>query len=169
MMNFRTKEHGVTLVETVIYTALVASLSILLVSSLLILYRAFGETRGYSDLLESAQVSMERMTREIRGASSINTGSSTLGTTPGVLSLSTGGTPATVSFSVSDGAIIFSENGTSSGALTDPSVTVSSLVFRSITTTAGSAVRIEMTLLSERSRSGKTMTLYDTVTLRGDY
>lgn len=167
-------QSGFTLLETLIYIALFALLSILLISSLVALLRSYTETRAQHDVLDSARISMERMTREIRGASSVDTAASTLGSSPGVLKLNTtdaSGTAKTVQFSVSSNVLklLDSVDGTTRD-LTGSKVSITSLTFRNITTTAGSAVRVEMTIQEMRGgSSGRSFDFYDTVALRGSY
>jgi len=171
-MKKRYKQSGFTLVEVILYTVLFAALSVVLINCLLIMLRAYTETRVNDDLLESAQVSLERMTREIRIAKSVDTTTSVFGSSPGTLKINTtdaSGTAKTEQFDVSSSALRFTDNGTVSGNITGAKVSVTSLVFRNITTTAGTAVRIEMTLQSLRSSSNKSITVYDTVAMRGSY
>ncbi len=170
------KQSGFTLVETLIYMALFAMLSGLLISSLVAMLRSYTEMRAQNDILSSARVAMERMTREIREADSVDTTSSTLGSSPGILKLNTttsGGSAKTVQFSKNGTSgvieILDSSDGTAR-SLTGTKVSVTSLIFRNITTTAGSAVRIEMTLQELRGgSSGRSFDFYDTVALRGSY
>ena len=171
-MKFRHAQSGFTLVEVIIYAVLFAALSIVLINSLIVMLRAFNETRVNNDLMESAQTSIERMTREIRTADSIDTGVSVFASNPGTLKLNTtdaSGTAKTVQFDRTSNAVRFTDNGTVSGNLTGAQVSVTSLIFRNITTTEGSAVRIEMTLQSLRSSANRSVTIYDTVALRGSY
>ncbi len=163
---------GVTLVEVLLYSALLAVLSVALINCLLVMLRSYTETRVNDDLLESAQVSLERISREVRSGTGADTATSVFGTSPGILKINTtdsGGTAKTEQFDVSSGALRFTDNGTLSGNITGAHVSVTSLIFRNITTTAGSAVRIELTLRSLRSSSNKSITVYDTIAFRGDY
>jgi hypothetical protein len=81
-----------------------------------------------------------------------------------------GGTAKTVQFSLSSGVLKLTDStdGTARD-ITGSKISITSLIFREITTTNGSAVRIEITIQSTRSGSAKTITLYDTVALRGSY
>lgn len=171
--SFHGKNSGYSLVETVLYMALFVTLSTVLISSLFGMTRAYTQARVNNDLLDSAHVSMERMTREIRGATSLDTGVSVFATNPGILKLNTTDaslTPKTVQFAVASGVLELTDStdGTPT-ALTGSKISVDSLIFRNITTTEGSAVRIEMTLTSTRTPAHKTISLFDTVTLRGAY
>jgi type II secretory pathway pseudopilin PulG len=167
-------ESGYSLVEVILYMTLFAMLSTVLIGSLFGMSRSYKSARVTNDLLDSSQVSIERMTREIRGAVSLDMTSSVFTSDPGVLKLNTtdsGGTPKTVQFNIS-GANTLELTDSTDGTprdLTGENVAVTSLVFRNITTTAGSAVRIEMTLESTRAPGGKTLSLTDTAALRGSY
>ncbi|MBP6884387.1 MAG: hypothetical protein KBC17_01015 [Candidatus Pacebacteria bacterium] len=166
-------QGGYSFVETIVYLALFVTVSVVLIGSLFSMMKIYTETRVDNDLLDSAHVSMERMTREIRGATSIDTSASTLGTSPGVLKLNSttsGGSAKTVQFSLSSGVLKLTDStdGTARD-VTGSKTSVTSLIFRNITTTNGNAVRIEITIQSTRSGSAKTITLYNTVALRGSY
>lgn len=167
------QSSGFTIIEILLYCALFITISAMLIGSLLGMMRGYNGTRINNDLLDSGQVAMERMTREIRGAVSVNTGSSTFATSPGVLvlnSLDSGGSAKTVRFGLSSGVlqITDSTDGTARD-LTGSKITVTSLVFRNVVTTNDTAVRVEMTLQSNRSGTGKSITLYNTIVLRGGY
>ena len=167
-----TNQSGYSLVEAVIYTALVALLSVLLIGCLFIMYRSFKETRANRDLLDSAHTAMERMTREIHTAASVDSAASTLGTSPGVLRLNTtdsGGSAKTIQFGLSSGTIQMQDSGSYYGDLTTNKVSISSLVFTEITTTSGTAVRVELSMQALRSPSNKSISLSDTIALRGSY
>ena len=132
------KASGFTLVETLIYVVLFAILSVFLLNTLLIMLRSYTEVRVNDDILDAAHVSMERMTREIRGSISIGTATS------GTLLLNTtnsGGTAITEQFDVASSTLEFKYNGTTEGNLTGAHVLVTSLIFRGITGRFGRAYR----------------------------
>ena len=172
MQKNRTKnEHGFTLMESLIYVALFVVLSTVLIDSLIMMHRAYVDTRINRDLLDSAEVSMERMTREIRGSASLDASGSAFGSDAGMLVLNTtdaGGSAKTEIFSVVSGAVSLTENGVVSGNLTGAKVVVDSLVFRNVTTLKGSAIKIEMTIHSVTAQS-RTMSLSNMVAMRGGY
>ncbi len=169
----RTLQSGVGLIETIIYLALFITISVVLIGSLFGMMRSYTQTRIDNDLTDSAHVAVERMTREIRGALSIDTTTSDFDSNPGVLKLNaldSGGSAKTVQFSVASSVLQMTDStdGTARD-LTGSKVTVTSLIFRKIVTAKGSAVRVEMTLQSTRAGSSKTINLYDTAALRGSY
>lgn len=175
--HFHTKRPGMSggysLIETVMYIALFVLLASVLVGTLFGMTSAYREIRVNDDLLDSSSVAMERMTREIRDAVSIDTGASTFGATPGTLTLNSldgSGAPKTVEFNVAgSGAldILDSTDGTARD-LTGGHVVVTSLVFRNVTTAIGSAVKVEATFQSVRA-PGQTVTESGTAMLRGSY
>ncbi len=174
MIHTRNTQSGYMLVEAIIYLALFVMLSSLLVYSIVVMSRAYTETRVNRDLLDSIQVSVERMSREIRGATSVNVGSSTFGVNPGTLTINTtdvtgATTYETFSLATSTMAIDFNNNGLDEGSLTSNQVSVDSLVFRYMSPAHGNAVKIEMTLHSLRYPNARSVSLSDTIQVRGTY
>ena len=160
------------MIEMLIYTAILVILAMVVVNVFLGLRRSTTALSATQVIESSAIISLERMTREIRDATSVDTGLSTLGTSPGVLQLNTtdaGGTPTTVQFYVSGRALRIKEAGTDIGPLTATTTRITNLVFRKITTAQSQAVKIEMTLESGTSTSYRQKKFYSTVVLRGSY
>src|SRR3970040_314989 len=100
-------QGGYTMVELVIYAALLAVLSVLVIQALLSLTRTFSEIKASAALRAGAQVGMERMLKEIRFASSVDYAGSALGSSPGRLALNStdeAGSARTVEFLSASGA-----------------------------------------------------------------
>jgi len=159
---------GYSLIELLIYIALFAILSVVLIQSLVTSFRVYAASQSYRRVQAEGELSMERIVREIRSATTITTSTSTFDSSPGVLALvgtDSVGATRTVTFSVSNGQLQINDNGTS-GALTSTKVSVGTLIFRKITTTYSTAVKVELTLTTT---VGQTLTssFYDTVILRG--
>lgn len=169
--NHKSYSQGVSAVELILYITLFAVLSVVVLNSLIVTMRSFSEVRSNHDLLNGGLYSMERMTREIRNAESVDILGSTLGVNSGVLALTTrdiSGNPKTVIFSKSGTSLIISENGVT-GTLTGQNVDITNLVFYQTTTVKGSVIKIEMTVQDNRSPSGRSENFYNTVALRGGY
>lgn len=165
-------KQGYTLIELIVYVAIFAVFSVLATNSLLTMTRVFAENRVMRDLNSGAVVSMERISREIKGANSIDVALSTFSSNPGVLTLNStdaSGVARTVKFYVSDGILKIDENGTYLGDLTSQYVTVSNIIFRTFSTPQSSVIKIEMTLTSTRGNLVRTENFYNTISLRGDY
>lgn len=167
-----TRKNGYSLMEMLIYLAIFTMLSILVINSLITVMTSFSTTRTNRDLLESGSTAIERISREIRQAKTVDTTNSTLGSSPGVLQLNStdgSGNALLVKFMVSSGALNMYTGGTLKDNLLGQNITVNNLVFRRISTTNGEAVKIELTLQDNSSKTTKTANFYDTIILRGGY
>lgn len=166
------KNSGFSLVEILVYIAIFAALSVVIINSFSVIVASFNSTRTSRDLLEGGNTSFERITREIRLANSVDSANSVLGSTPGTLqmnSTNSGGSARIVKIILESGAVNLYEDGTLTGNLLGSNVQATSLIFRKITTTAGTAVKVEMTLQDQRGKDHRSEKFYDTVILRGDY
>lgn len=163
--------QGFTLVEMVIYIAFFSLLSSLAVGATILVMKSFYSLRLAQSVNESATVSIERLSREIRNAYDVDTTQSTLGTNPGRLMLKTkdaNGVNTTMEFYV-DGfnQLGLKEGGVDRGSLLTRSATLTNLVFRLITTTNSKAIKIEATIQDSRATTTQAANFYDTIVLRG--
>jgi hypothetical protein len=171
MRNFSKNKKGISLVETIVYIFILTLVSIIIVNALGSLTSSYRAMKKAEVIENTAQIALERMVREIRGASSIEVSQSTLNASPGVLVLNTTddlGTPAVVRFYVLNERINLDENGVAQGPLSPVAVRITALTFRRITTLESEAVKIEMTVES----SGTDIQIKNfnsTVVLRGSY
>src|SRR3989344_1463298 len=100
---------GYTLVEAIIYLAILAILTVTFISLLFTMVQAYTEFRLARDLVSSAALGLERLVRETRQAASVDLGLSVFGTPPGRLVLNTTdetGLPATVEFYLAAGTLM---------------------------------------------------------------
>lgn len=158
--------------EMLIYLAIFTMLSILVINSLITVMTSFATTRTNRDLLESGSTAIERISREIRQAKDVDIANSTLGSSPGVLQLNSTnsvGNSMVIKFMISSGALNIYEDGVLKDNLLGQNISVNSLIFRRISTTNSEAVKIEMTLQDNKSKSTKTANFFDTIGLRGAY
>ncbi len=166
------KNKGFTLIEVLIYMIIFSMISALIISSYVVVTNSFAQTRSARDLLESGNTSMERMSREIRMAKSIDITNSTVGSSPGILQLNSingSGGARIVKFTVSSGALNLYQDGNLTANLLGQNISVTSLIFRRISTGAGEAVKTEMILQDNRSQNLHQENFYDTIILRGKY
>lgn len=86
-----TKEslRGFSLIELLIYIAFVSIIAVVFVNFTLDLTGSAHKARVHQELQQNARFAMERVMQEIRAAEALNTGASTFGSHPGILSLST--------------------------------------------------------------------------------
>ncbi|MBI5816966.1 MAG: type II secretion system protein [Candidatus Yonathbacteria bacterium] len=164
-------ERGFTLIEMVVYAAVLGVLTVVAINSMLIMTQAYASLRASRDLNASATAVLERMTREIRTATGIDP-SSVTGTNPSDLVLNTkdaGGAATTVEFYVQNGLINVKEGGVAKGALMTSSTQATNFVVRTMSGTNSKAVKIELTITATRGTKSKTRNFYNTVVLRGTY
>ncbi|MGH7141477.1 MAG: prepilin-type N-terminal cleavage/methylation domain-containing protein [Minisyncoccia bacterium] len=168
----RWRSHGFSLVEMVIYIALLTLLLLALLSAVELMLRSWGDVQSRTALMQSGASSMEDMVRAIRNAGSINSGGSIFSASPGSLELNTtiSGSPTTQTFSVSGGMLEEVQGSDLAEALLQSGVSVESLTFYEITTPNSQAVRIVLQLQgASTGASPLSATFYDTAVLRGSY
>jgi len=166
-------KFGFTLVETLVYLGLAVILLSGIVQAIVTLTAAYRNVKTARDIESSAIAVMDRIVRDTRDATSINTAQSTFNLNPGILYLNTynaSSTAITDKYYVANQRVMLSENGVLLGPLTSADVAVSSLIFRSYSTSTSNAVKIELTLTSaSTSRVYITKNFYGTAVLRGSY
>ncbi|MFA7315587.1 MAG: hypothetical protein WC059_02175 [Candidatus Paceibacterota bacterium] len=169
----RTKQTGgYSVIEILIYVALFATLSIAVINSYTVVLASFGATRVNRELLEAGSTIMERMSREVRQATSVDVTSSVLGSSLGVLQLNTtdtAGYVTTSKFIIENGLLNMYTGGSLVGSLSGAHVSITNLIFRKITTTEGEAIKIELTIQNSTSKTLRTENFYNTIVLRGTY
>ncbi len=160
------------MVELIIYIAILVMVVGLVVQVLLLMTRSYLDFRVTRTLGHTAEVALERMSREIRSADDITDTSSTFGAHPGRLTLSTTdsvGAATTVEFYILNNDLYIKEGSQTGVIVVPPTVDVTSLIFRKITTAKSKGVKIEMTIRDARTNPAKVMKFYSTVGLRGSY
>ncbi len=163
------KEKGFSLIEMIVYISILAFMLIIVTEVIYSINSSQRVMRAVRDIESSALISLDRIGREVRGATSINVASSTLGTNPGVLVLnSTDGSGAArvVRFYLSSGRVRMSENGVDAGALTESSATTTSLIFRRFATSTAEGIRIGVALESGTSTYYRTENFYSSLLIR---
>ena len=163
------KRRGFSLVEMIIYLALLAAVTIFLVDGISSLTKSYADFRLAKAVSTSASSALQRILYEVRQASSINLGQSTFGSTPGQLTLvdmdATGAT-STVAFSVSGGQLHVSRGGVDEGPLTLSTVSVTNFTLTLLQNSMSSGVRIALTLQSSFGLKTRTETFYTTAVTR---
>jgi type II secretory pathway pseudopilin PulG len=173
MFSYRKKNKGYSLVEMVIYVTILSVLALIIVNTLLMLTRSYTTVKTNRLIGLSVGTAMERMTREIRKGISIDQVSSVFNGSNGKLVMSSTdsfGNATTTQFYLSSGKVMIKQGTGAEAPLTLASTTISSLVFRQMSTSTVSAVKIEMQIQAS-STAGRTVTfdIFDTIVLRGAY
>lgn len=155
---------GYAILELLFYISFFATLSLVVIDAMIIMSKSFKETSIYSELVQSAAV-MERMSRDIRQAISINSISAS------DLVLNSGVNKTTEFKFVSSNIELWENTGTNTlvGNLNSPNITVTDLSFTEITTAKGKAVKVILSFRSNNDSLARVQTFYDTIVLRGSY
>lgn len=162
--NIKKINSGYALLETIFYVVLLAIVSIAVINAMITMTKAFKETTIQAELTQGGNI-MEKISREIRQANSINSISANS------LKLNTkdGAADKTVEFSLSGSDVRFLENDAFTGNLNTQNITIAGLTFAQIDTAQGKAVKIFLTVRSNRDSLNRNQDFYNTVVLRGGY
>ncbi len=171
-----TRDQGYSLIELVVYVAVLAAFASLVVGIALTLGNVWGTARVNRALGRAGGDALERITREFRFARAIRPAGSAFNASPGALSLDTFTDPVsqattTIRFSVSSNQLVVSEGGGPDVALTPSTVRVDSFTVWEVTPTArASTTRVELILTAGAgTKLQKTATFSATGVLRGSY
>jgi type II secretory pathway pseudopilin PulG len=142
--------QGFTLIETLIYVAIIGAA----VSSFVLFSISVSNSRSKTYVVQevqaNARVAMDIMSQKIREATGVNTGASTFGSDPGILSLSMANAaknPTVFSLSQNDGVLQIVEGASPAIPLISDEVKITNLLFTNLTGTGvRENVRIEMTV-----------------------
>ncbi len=164
-------EGGYSLVETVVYAALMALLVGIISYVITVIYRANAIVKSTRDVENSAIAATDRMMREIRAASSVDLANSSFGVDDGELTLiiPSGAGTRTARFYVENLKVMVDDNGTVTGPLTLATSQATSLRFNYLVASTSEAVKFELVLVGPPSAPGISEKLYGTAVLRGSY
>ncbi len=156
---------GFTLLEALIYISLLVVIVLVAVNTMLSFASSYRQLGALRVAEHAGMDAMDRMTRDIRAAASVNAAQSSLGSDPGMLTLVNTGT--TTKFYVQNGVIKVDVNGTYSGPLTISNASVMSLIFTELSNANTSAVKVDMTVTGTAGPVTKTKTYHATVIMKG--
>ncbi|MES2059454.1 MAG: hypothetical protein V4438_00300 [Patescibacteria group bacterium] len=169
LQNPKTKK-GLSLIEVVLYSAILIIAMSLLIYTFERISVSYGRVKSSKAIEESATYAIDRMAREINSGTSIDVAASTLGSTPGRLFLYTideNNASSTSEFYLSGQTLHIKVAGVDQGPLNVSGARVTSLIFRSIDTTQTKGIKIEMVIESATGTSYLSKNFYDTMVLRG--
>ncbi len=168
-MKINTKQQfGYSIIELLIYIALFAFLSIILVQSLITVMKTYAASSKYRALQNNGELVMERLTREIRNSHEVSA-ISACGATSGTLTLASTDADDTDhinTFSTAAGHIRLATDGSGASDISTNEVTVTALSFCSITTPVGKGVKSKLILMTPDA-TPTYASFYSTVLLRG--
>ena len=158
---------GFTLVEMVIYVALMAIITIAVTQSLVAVLKSNRTSFAEINLRNSGYSAMEAMLREIQSSERIDQASG------GILQMKQDGSTNVIKFATSTTSVLNFYEGSSTpvliGPLTSKNILVGSLIFTQMNTGKSLAVRIQMRLSTTVNGITKSEWFYGTAILRGSY
>lgn len=160
---------GFSLVEMIIYIAILSLVTFVLVNTLMSFGSTYREVRIQRAIDTSALMSLERMTRDIRNATNIVINQSIFITHPGVLVLNTADNTysTTTRFYLDTGVLKVDVNGVYSGPLTLAQTSVTNLSFNRLVSSSSEAVKIDMTVQYVYGSTTKIKNYHTTVIVKG--
>lgn len=167
-MKFYTHRHrGMSIVDTLVYISILIILTGAAVTALLSLNIVFERNKAERVMTNAAVAVIERFTRDVRDADTVNLLLSTLTATSSVLVLENGAT--TTTYSVMNGVVTLDVEGVSYGALTPSSVEVKNFSMVHYIGARSDAVRLTLTLGTYGRYASTTKTFNSAAVLRGAY
>lgn len=160
------KQRAFTLIEILIYIAILVLLSVGVVQIVLTLTSGAKELRTERRIQAAAETGLETLIREIRQASDVILGSSVFGSNPGTLVLKTVQPPGSQTsvnraFSLSSSRLQRQDGSGPAEFITGPEASISELIFWHSVATSSSLITIKLT-------SGD-KTFYGSAVLRAKY
>ena len=162
-----------TLIELLVYTALVVVIGGIVTTMLVVMQRAIAQVTVARRIQATAAVVLERIVRDARVAHDIDELASTLGSRPGRVTFLVrdegGGPDVSYTFTGTGSTIELRRSGVLEGELVPDNVRATNLVFRQIATPVSTALRVELTLQAEQGHASGTERFYATAVLRDAY
>lgn len=174
------RQAGFTLVEMLVYIAILTIVLALVVSFMVNLMRFYTRYRVEREISTNIREAMNYMIREIKTSQRIYTPTSLFGSSPGQLSLETGinlptdETATFIDFYIDNGQLLIKREGQNPLAITSDRINVSNLVFTNFTNASlGELVQINLTMeyrdISSRLEFLPEQSLTSSASLRGQY
>ena len=163
------KNTGYSLVELIIYISILTLIIVIIVNTTISFTTSYRRLIALRTVEHSAEDAMERMTRDIRGAKTVDNAKSTLGTSPGILTIisTISGVSTTTKFYLQNGILKLDINGTYFGPLSLSNASTTSLIFRDLSSGISHAIKIDMAVTATSGPITTTKTFHSTIILRG--
>ena len=153
-------KKGFTLIEFLIYIALISVILVALTTFSLRLAKARAKTQVIGEVEYAARQIQSYINDAMRHAEGINTGTSTFNADPGTLSLnmvSVGIDPTVFSLDTDDGVFQISEAGGGAVSITTDAVSITNLVFEDLTSSEDvGIIHVEFTVQANNNTGGPT-------------
>ncbi len=168
----KSRKKGFSLIEMTIYVFFVGTFSVLALNGVFQAIEVFADFRMTRNLNSTAEVILDRVTREVRQAYDVDQAESSFSAHPGKLTLKTidpSDVDTTVEFYIDSGSVKIKEGGVEQGLLGSSDVAVDIFVFDFISNANAKAIKTRLQLTAQRGSLQKTKTFYATTILRGSY
>lgn len=141
-------KKGLTILEIVIYLSMLSVLTVVVISSLMSLFKSYSVIKLHQDIETSAIQVMDKVTRDIRDANEIALAQSSFGVPLGsvAVNITTDAVTDVYRYYVASSTVKVSKNGIFLGDLTQRGVIVNSFTAYYINGTSTQAVKIELNL-----------------------
>lgn len=165
--------RGTSIIELIIYGAILAFLSVFAMNAFLVISSALAEVRLRRQVNANAELIMERLLREIRFGKSTEA-SSVFGAHPSRLSFITFAGPAddteiSGDFRVSEMNLLLQKGSGNALQLNTDDVGITNFVLRQVAAGNAAAIKIELTLEASTTRKIVNKKFYGTAVMRGSY
>lgn len=137
--NFLKNKNGFTLMETLIYIAIIGGIIGTFVSFSLNISNTRDKSYAQTEVQANARIAMDIITQKIQSASSISTTQSVFGVNPGVLYLTVANNalnPTIINLSEINGQLQIKEGSASTTVITTNRVQIFNLVFTNLSTSS---------------------------------
>ena len=153
----------------IIYVGILSLVSAVVVSMLLSFAVSYRNVTALRLAENSGFYSMERMIRDIISATSVDSGNSTFGVSPGVLTIVStyNAVSTTTKFYVDNGLLKVDINGSYFGPLNSTNTIITNLVFTRLVNNFSNAIKIDLTVRGTAGEIMKDKIYHSTVILRG--
>lgn len=165
-----------TLVEILVYVALLGIIAVFVSNSLIQLSNTYQRARAEREVISNARLILETVVRSVAQAQEIYTPTSRFNQDPGQLSLLTvvgidaNHTTAYVDFYVDNGRFFVRQEGQSASPISASSVRVGTFLLERISQGVGrNAVKVTLVVNSAGTKVLSSVTLNSTAVLRGNY
>lgn len=143
-------QKGFTLIELLIYIAIVGAIAAGFIRFSLSISDSGSKSFVVQEVHGNGRVALDLISQRIRAATGVNTGSSTFGSDPGVLSLvmaDAAKNPTVINLTADNGVLQIKEGSSSAVAITSSEVQITNLVFTNLTPTgARENIRFQLTV-----------------------
>lgn len=158
--------------EMLIASAFIATILLLVVMLALVLYRAIPRYQMTRELARDSNNALSRISYELRAASQVEVGASSLGATSSVLVLSgvdSGGAAYTATIKLVDGRLMLARNSNNFEALSSGSVRANRFTAYRLINDQSEAVHVILDLVASTTDLVLSRSMQNTIILRGSY